>query len=69
MSFLIHIREQNNEILTLLNNKQVIPNTSAQFRFEDLPVNLPVSTQADLDILEIYLQTNQNLSTMVNICY
>jgi len=69
-SFLFHIKEQNKKILALFNDKQIAPNTSAQFTLEDLPVNLPVSTQAELDSFENYLKNNQNnLSSMVNICY
>ncbi|KMQ91808.1 hypothetical protein RF55_8283 [Lasius niger] len=45
-------------------NETLSPSLSPQFRLEDLPVNLPVSTQADLNILETYLKSNQNLSTM-----
>ncbi|RLU23883.1 hypothetical protein DMN91_004091 [Ooceraea biroi] len=65
-SLLVDIKEQNNKILSLLNEKQVTSNTLAhnQFRLQDLPVNLPLSTQADLDILETYLKNSQNVSTM-----
>jgi len=69
-SLLIHIKEQNNKILALFNDKQIAPNTLSQFTLEDLPVNLPVSTQAELDSFENYLKNNQNnFSSMVNTCY
>lgn len=68
LSFLIHIREQNNEIVKLL-KKEITPTTLTQFRLEDLPVNLPISTQTDLDILETFLKDKKNFSTMVNIYY
>lgn len=54
--------------MRLLNNKAT-PTTLTQFRLEDLPVNLPISIQTDLDILETFLKDNQNFSAMVNIYY
>lgn len=68
LSLLIHIKEQNKEILTILHDKRTTATTS-QFRLKDLAVKLPVSTERDLQNLETYLKNDENLSIMVNICY
>lgn len=65
MRTLEFIKEQNNQILNILNNKGGNPAIIKTFSLTDLPVELPISSQEDLNRLEEFLHTTENLNNFV----
>lgn len=58
---LYQIKEQNQQILSHLSKSSHVVNN----RLPEIPVNLPVHTQEDIDTLENYLVTRENLFALV----
>lgn len=60
---LLHIREQNLQIIQLLKSKN--PSNPAPLINPDFPVNLPIDTEENLEIFETFLKENENLNVLV----
>ncbi|KAJ8966436.1 hypothetical protein NQ314_003534 [Rhamnusium bicolor] len=64
LSLLLHVREQNNQILEILNkNKSTLTD---QFLPEDIPISLPLDNNEDLLKLETYLSETNNAATLTS---
>ncbi|KAF5303534.1 hypothetical protein FQR65_LT18972 [Abscondita terminalis] len=65
LNTLVGIQEQNKEILKYLRN--IYQGTKTVQKLPELPVQLPITTESDLDTLETYLTTNkENVLHLVN---
>ncbi|XP_018563990.1 uncharacterized protein LOC108905537 [Anoplophora glabripennis] len=62
ITLLLEVREQNNKILATI-TKQALTNIT-DFLAPDLPVNLPVQSEEDLNELCIYLSCKANVETL-----
>lgn len=70
LDLLLHIKQQNNTIISLLNKKSTIGISSGAHLPNNLPVTLPLKTQDDVDTLEVlYLENNDNRNFMVCILF
>ncbi|KAK4886767.1 hypothetical protein RN001_003038 [Aquatica leii] len=65
MTLLIHIRHQNDQILTRINQNSVSPLTVNQLPV-DLPVHLPITTIEEIQKIENYLEDQNKLSALVS---
>lgn len=58
----MYIKEQNSQIVTLLKEKVVSQPTEFS---DELPVELPLSEQKDLNCLEAFIQDKENFKSLV----
>lgn len=63
LALLTHIKEQNDVIIALLESKATTNTTTLP---SDFPVELPVTNEENLNIVEEYINKQQNFSYLVS---
>ncbi|CAG9812832.1 unnamed protein product [Phaedon cochleariae] len=61
-----YIKEQNKQILALLNSRGGSFSNQASYNLDNLPVEIPLSSNEDLNILENFLKEDQNLRNLMS---
>lgn len=65
LSLLLHIKEQNNQILSWIDKQHIKAITAPYSLPTDLPVTFPMKDLADIEFLEEYLSSDENLNALV----